>query len=165
MQLYILFLSKEKNIINLNLLYIFHSAFVRFGNIKVFFWDTYNAPLSKMSIDYAWSGCIIQSKPNKLPDEWNQYCKNHEHFMANRKSSLLIRNQPEDAFAFGFKNLQRSPYVLENILKQIKKDCCNSPKGFESAFSWKACDSDYFIKDFFWPCKDSDLRVPSHGSY
>ncbi len=129
------------------------------------FLDTYNARLSKLSIDYAWSGCIIQSKPSKLPDEWNKYCNNHEYFMVNRKLSLTIRNQPIDAFALGVKNLPINPYVPENILKQIKKDWCNPPEGFESALNWKAYDSDYFIKENFWPCKDSDLWVPSHGSY
>jgi len=83
--------------------------------------------------------------------------------MANKKSSLIIRNQLVDAFALGVKNLPRNPYVPENLLKQIKKDWCNSPEGFEGAQNWKAYDSDYFIKENVWPCKDSDLRVPSHG--
>ena len=85
--------------------------------------------------------------------------------MANRKLSLTIQNQPVDAFALGVKNLPKNPYVPENLLKQIKKDWCNSPEGFESALNWKAYDSDYFIKENFWPCKDSDLWMPNNGSY
>ena len=77
--------------------------------------------------------------------------------MANRKLSLIIRNQPVYAFALGIKNLPRNPYVPENLLKQIKKDWCNSPEGFDSAFNWKAYDFDYFIKENFLRGKDSDL--------
>ena len=129
------------------------------------FLDSYNSRLSKMSIDYAWSGCIYQSKPSKLPNEWSYYCNNHEEFNATRKLNLLICTEPVDAFALGVKNLQRNSRVPENLLKQIKKDWCNCPEGFGSALNWKAYDSEYFIKESLWPHKDSDLWVPSHGSY
>ena len=95
--------NKSKRVIHLSL------CFCPIWEYQGLFYYTYNARLSKMSIDYAWSGCIIQSKPSKLPDKWNQYCKNHDDFMASRKLSLLIRTQLVDDFALGVKNLPRNP--------------------------------------------------------
>ena len=90
------------------------------------FLDTFNARLSKMSIDYDWSGCIIKSQPSNLPKEWMKYSKKHENFTAYRKVIMLLRHtQPVDAFALGVKSLPRNSFVPENILKQIKKNRCN----------------------------------------
>ena len=112
------------------------------------FLDTFNARLSKMSTDYAWSGCIIQAKPSNLPKEWVEYSENHEDFTAYRKVMLLRHNQPVDAFALGIKSLPRYLFVPEKILKQINKDWCNCPEGFESALNWKAYDSEFFKRIF-----------------
>ena len=108
--------------------------------------DTYNARLIKLSIDYAWSGCIIKSKPSNLPKEWMKYSENHEKFTAYRNVMLLRHTQQVDAFALGVKSLPRNSYVPENMLKQMKNDWCNCPEGFESALNWKAYDSEYFLK-------------------
>ncbi len=78
---------------------------------------------------------------------------------------LLRHNKPVDAFALGVKSLPRNLDVPENRFKQIKKDWCYCPEGFENALIWRAYDSDYFLKDFFWPHKDSDLWEQSLGSY
>ena len=129
------------------------------------FLDTYNARLSKISIDYAWSGCIVKSKPSNLPKEWMTYCENHQNFIAYRKIMLLRHTEPIDAFALGVKNLPNNSCVPEKLFMQIKKDWCNCPEGFESALNWKAYDSEYFLKERFWPRKDSALWEPSLGSY
>ena len=142
-----------------------HYAFVRFGNTKVFILDTYNARLSKISIDYAWSGCIVKSKPSNLPQEWMSYWENHQNFTTYRKISLLRHTKPIDAFALGVKNLPKNSCVPEKLVMQIKKDWCNCPEGFENALNWKAYDSEYFFREFFWPHKDNDLWEPSLGSY
>jgi hypothetical protein len=129
------------------------------------FLDTYNARLSTISIDYAWSGCIVKSKPSNLPKEWMTYCENHQNFIAYRKIMLLRHTEPIDAFALGVKNLPNNSCVPEKLFMQIKKDWCNCPEGFESALNWKAYDSEYFLKERFWPHKDSALWHPSLGSY
>ena len=99
------------------------------------FLDTYNARLSKISIDYAWSGCIIKSKPSNLPKEWNVYSLNHQNFTSYRKVMLLRHTKPEDAFALGVKSLPRNSDVPENLFMQIKKDWCNCLEGFENALN------------------------------
>ncbi len=129
------------------------------------FLDTYNARLSKISIDYAWSGCIVKSKPSNLPKEWMSYCENHQNFIAYRKIMLLRHTKPIDAFALGVKNLPNNSCVPEKLFMQIKKDWCNCPEGFQSALNWKAYDSEYFLKERFWPHKDSAQWHPSLGSY
>ncbi len=78
---------------------------------------------------------------------------------------LLRHTQPIDAFALGVKNLPRKSCVPENLFMQIKKDWCNWPEGFENALNWKARDSEYFLKERFWPREDSALWDPSLGSY
>ena len=78
---------------------------------------------------------------------------------------LLRHTEPIDAFALGVKNLPNNSCVPEKLFMQIKKDWCNCPEGFESALNWKAYDSKYFLKERFWPHKDSALWHPSLGSY
>ena len=134
-QLCILFLSREKKPWNRTISYAMHLSDL--GNHGLFL-DTYNARLSTISIDYAWSGCIVKSKPSNLPKEWMTYSENHQHFTAYRKIMLLRHTQPIDAFALGVKNLPRNSCVPENLFMRIKKDWCNCPEGFESALNWKA---------------------------
>ena len=112
---------------------------------------TYNAGISKLSIDSARGGCIVKSKPSNLPQEWMKYSENHEIFSANRKIMLLRYTQRVDAFALGVKSLQKISYIPENLLKQIKKDWCNCPEGFETALNGKAYDSEIVLKECFWP--------------
>ena len=85
-----------------------------------------------MSIRYAWSRCIIKSNPINLLKEWMKYSENHENFIACRKVMLLRHTRTIDAFALGVKSLQKNSNVPGNILKQVKKDWCNCPEGFES---------------------------------
>ena len=99
------------------------------------FLDTYNARLSTISIDYAWSGCIVKSKPSNLPHEWMSYWENHQNFTTYRKINLLRHTKPIDAFALGVKNLPNNTCVPEKLFMQIKKDWCNCPEGFESALN------------------------------
>ena len=119
MQLYVLFSSREKNRSNRTISFTLLMSDL---GIPGSFFDTLNARLSKMSIDYAWSGCIIKSKPSNLPKEWVKYSENHESFTAYRKVMLLRHTQPVEAFALGAKSLPRNSFIPEKILKQIKKD-------------------------------------------
>ena len=64
-----------------------------------------------------------------------KYSENHENFTAYIKVMVLRHTQPIDAFALGVKILPRNSFVPEKILKQIKKNCCNCPEGFESALN------------------------------
>jgi len=100
-----------------------------------FFLNTFIVRISKRSIDYAWSGCIVKSKPSSLPHEWMKYSENHENFNAYRKVILLRHTQPVDAFSLGVESLPRNSYVPENLLKQIKKNWCNCPEPFEAALN------------------------------
>jgi hypothetical protein len=118
-----------------------------------------------MCINYAWSGCIFKSKPSKLSKEWMKYSENNENFTAYRKAVLLRHTKLVDAFDLGVRSLPRNTFVPEKILKQIKKNWCNCPKGFESALNWKAYYCEYFLKEHFWPQKDNDLWEKSLGSY
>ncbi len=80
--------------------------------------------------------------------------------------ALLRQTQQLDAFSLQVKSLiPRNPFVPENLFMQIKKYWYNYPEGFESALNWKAYDSEYFLKECFWPYKDNDLCEPSLGSY
>jgi hypothetical protein len=85
MQLCILFLSREKT------LRVRTASFTQLmsdlGNQR-FFFNTYNARISKLSIDYAWSGCIFKSKPGILPQEQTKYSEKREIFSANREIML-----------------------------------------------------------------------------
>jgi hypothetical protein len=84
--------------------------------------DTYNDRVSKISINYAWSGCIIKSEPSNMPQGWTKFFLNHEYFTSYRKVMLLRHNKPVDAFALGVKSLPRNLDVPESPFKQIKKD-------------------------------------------
>ena len=128
-QLYILFLSREKNPSNRTISF---TLFMFDLGIPGSFLDTFNARLSKMSIDYACSGWIIQSKPSNLHMEWVKYSENHANFKAYRKLMLLRHTQPVDAFALWIKSLPRNLFVPEKVFNQIKNDWCNCPEGFES---------------------------------
>ena len=124
LQIYILFLSRKKNPSNRAISFTLLMSDL---GIPRFFLDTFIARLSKMFVDYAWSGYVIKSKPSNLPKEWVKYSENHENLTVYRKVMLLRHTQPVDAFALGFKSLQRNTFVPKNILKQIKKDWCRSP--------------------------------------
>ena len=78
---------------------------------------------------------------------------------------LLRHTQPADAFAFGVKSLQINSDIPKDILKQIKKDWCNYPEGFQTALNWKTYDSICFLKAYFLPHGNSARWEPSLGSY
>jgi hypothetical protein len=85
--------------------------------ISAYFVDTNSARISKLSIDYAWSECIVNSKPSNLPQDWMKHSENHEIVFANREIMLLRHTKPVDAFAPGVKSLPKNLYFPENILK------------------------------------------------
>ena len=127
------------------------------------FLDTYNARHNCLSIDYAWSGSLIQIRLSKLPLKWKEYLENHERFVSYKRVQLLYKIVTEDAFSIAIKNIERNPKVPGSVIKEIKQGWCNCPSGFESAINWKAYDSDYFTTCFFWPDKDNDLWEPNNG--
>ena len=51
------------------------------------------------------------------------------------------------------------------MLKEIKHQWCNCPDELEGALNWKACDSDYFLDNIFWPDVDTNLWEPNQGYY
>jgi hypothetical protein len=123
--------------------------------IAPFFLDTYKTRISKLSIDYAWSGCISKPKPSNLPQEWTKYSETHEIFYTTRKILLLRQTQSVDAFALGVKSLPTNSDIPENTLKQIKEDWCNCPEGFQNELNWNAYDSEICPKHIFWPYGNS----------
>ena len=111
MKLYILFLSRENTLCIRTVSFTLPMSNL---GISTSFFYAYNARISKLSIDYAWSGCIVKSKPNNLPQEWTNYSENHETFSANRKIILLRHTQPVDAFALGVESLPKYSDIPEN---------------------------------------------------
>ncbi len=132
---------------------------------QMLFLDTFNARNNQLSVDYAWSGTIIQMTPSNLPSEWRNYVVNHTNFATFRKVYLLTQVEPIDAFSRALESLPRNKNVPEKLLKDIKKEWCSGPNELQGALNWTAYDSDYFSHNNFWPHKDSSLWEPNIGYY
>ncbi len=96
-------------------------------------------------------------KPSKILDDWKIYSENHQRFVSYRKAFLLFHLEPENAFSLSVKSLHKNERVPKEILKKIKHQWCYCPLELEGALNWKACDSDYFLDNRFWPDLDSNL--------